>query len=94
MFGFGPTEEWPGIAKQVEEMGELGQVLGKLMMVHGSDTHWSGPLRPMLVDELADVLAISTFVKKHCLTDTERRRLIRRAVEKELKFEAWHRGEE
>lgn len=88
-FAFG-DEQWPGIAKLVEECGEVIQVAGKLMMTHGNPAHWSGDLRPMLVDELGDLLAAIGFVAKWSLSEEEETALNRRCEEKWIKFEAWH----
>lgn len=63
--GAGPfcmaADEWPGMAKLIEEMGELNQVLGKIMMLGGAVDHWQGDLTPELVDELGDVTAALVF---------------------------------
>lgn len=61
-FSIGATV-WPGISKLIEEMGELGQVLGKLIATHGEIEHWDGSdLQRWLVDEIADVMAALQFV--------------------------------
>ncbi len=93
MFAFSDSE-WPGIAKLNEECGELVQVMGKLMMIHGTTAHWSGDLRKMLVDEMADVEAALTFVKENCLTKKEVAAIRRRVASKLKRFEKWHRGNE
>lgn len=84
-------QSWPGISKLVEEMGELNQVIGKLMGTHGEFNHWSGDLEPMLYDEMGDVLAAIQFVTSHCLLDADR--IAKRAAKKLDIFEKWHRGE-
>lgn len=88
-FSFG-SRIWPGTAKLFEEMGELTQVLGKLLMLGGRTDHWSGDLRIMLVDELADVQAALRFFVIHCLTDDERKAFAERTSQKLTKFEGWH----
>lgn len=88
-FAFG-DEAWPGIAKLAEECGEVVQVIGKLMMTHGSPAHWSGDLRAMLVDEVADVCAASMFVMQRCFTDEEARHCMDRQLKKLHKFFDWH----
>ena len=88
-FAFG-DENWPGLAKLVEECGEVVQVVGKLMMTHGDPAHWSGDLRAMLVDEVADVCAASMFVMEHCFTDAEGRDCMERQRAKIRKFRGWH----
>lgn len=104
MFAFS-DQEWPGIAKLIEECGELGELLGpallltaigrlvksngKLMMVHGRRDHWSGDLRQALIEEIADVDAASDFVKEHCFSKGERTKMANRRKSKLKKFEKW-----
>lgn len=63
-FVFG-SENWPGLAKLVEEMGELQQVLGKLIMTGGDTNYFDGAdLEERLIEEVADVqAALSVFVE-------------------------------
>lgn len=76
------TVYWRGIAKAVEEMGELSTVLGKLMAYPKGDhpdmyPHVDGrekgapPLRDRLKDEFADVLAILDYIGEREFTDEE-----------------------
>lgn len=52
-----------GIAKLVEECGELQQVLGKRLAYWDSDHHWDGTnLRTRLAEEMGDVMAAIEFV--------------------------------
>lgn len=88
-FAFGDPR-WPGIAKLTEECGEVLQVVGKLMMTHGDRAHWSGDLRAMLLDEVADLEAAIVFFTRHNLTFLESKAMARRVTEKVMKFEAWH----
>lgn len=54
--------DWPGLAKLMEECGELTQVLGKLIATGGDPDHWDGTvLDARLADELGDVLAAADF---------------------------------
>lgn len=49
---------WPGGAKVVEEAGEVVQVFGKLMMVHGhNEAHWQGDLIDKIEEEIPDLQA-------------------------------------
>lgn len=83
------SETWPGVSKLIEEMGELQQVLGKLIATHGGTTHWDGPdLLDRLHDEMGDVLGALTFVTNANGLDEER--LWKRAVEKSELFHVWH----
>jgi NTP pyrophosphatase (non-canonical NTP hydrolase) len=88
VFAIGDNE-WPGVSKLVEEIGELGQVLGKLMGSRGDVKHWSGDLRDMMQTEIGDVLAAITFLLAHNPT------LNREAIEAQIRrkvalFEQWH----
>lgn len=91
-FGFGPGVVWPGVAKVVEETGELGQQLGKLIMVSGRDAvHWSGPLRPKIWEEVADSCAALTFLIEANATEDEMVYVNDRVAKKLEKFRKWHR---
>lgn len=49
---------WPGLSKLTEEMGEVQQILGKIIATGGKSQHWDGSdLRARLQEELADLLA-------------------------------------
>lgn len=107
MFAFS-DKDWPGIAKMVEECGELQEVLplvilmkqlgrlvqtqGKLMMIQGGTDHWSGDLRKALIEEMADVKAAIDFVVEHNLGKRERKMVATRVKNKLKRFERWHRG--
>ena len=92
MFAIG-DKEWPGVSKVLEEMGELQQVLGKIMGVRGEIQHWSGDLRKMLIEELADVYAALSFFQDHNMTGDEMELVSDRAHFKAKRFEAWHCNE-
>jgi hypothetical protein len=81
---------WPGTSKLIEEMGELNQVIGKLIATAGSTDHWSGDLRPMLVEELADVSAAIWFFSDANLTPDEIQRYAKRVQTKLALFRKWH----
>ncbi|MGX7896868.1 hypothetical protein [Tsuneonella sp. HG222] len=91
MFAFG-DDVWPGVAKLVEECGEVQQVAGKLMMRHGDRCHWSGDLRQMMLEEVADLRAAALFVTAACFTPDEQREIERRIVLKSQLFHGWHRN--
>lgn len=90
MFAIG-DRNWPGVSKLVEEIGELGQVLGKLMGSRGKIEHWSGNLWDMMHDEIGDVLGAILFVVKRCKLDEAR--IEARAEHKCRTFEGWHAGD-
>lgn len=87
-FGIG-SDVWPGTSKLLEEMGELQQVLGKLIACAGAEHHFTGAnLREDMHDETGDVVAaIEFFIAKNGL-NTERIR--NRANSKLRIFEIWH----
>lgn len=83
------SEVWPGTSKLLEEMGELQQVLGKLIAVAGSTEHWDGDLRPRLIEELGDVsAAIGFFMEQNFVGDEVA--IANRIVAKLLLFRKWH----
>lgn len=79
-----------GLSKLTEEMGELQQVVGK-MLAYGPGTHPDGTesLLQKYEEEAADVLASINFVTMKWGADVEKIR--QRAKEKLRKFEDWHR---
>ena len=85
------SKVWPGTSKLIEEMGELQQVLGKLMGTAGQAAHWDGTdLRERLIDELADLQAAINFFQGKNLTTADDDRIERRRCEKLHTFCAWH----
>jgi hypothetical protein len=90
-FAIGGTV-WPGTSKLIEEIGEVAQVLGKLIATGGDIDHWdgAGPLNRRLIDELGDVLGAIAFFEAVNFTPTERIDIHARAEEKRLLFEGWH----
>lgn len=84
------SQVWPGTSKLLEEMGELQQVIGKLIAIHGQTNHWSGDLRKRMIEEAADVLAALRFFTSENLTSRELLQISKRADEKETLFFKWH----
>lgn len=88
------SKVWPGTSKLIEEMGELQQVLGKLLGTAGQVEHWDGSnLRKRLVEEIADVLAALELFSLVNLTDVENQAIVNRMVDKIQLFCAWHKKE-
>lgn len=83
------SEHFPGTAKLIEELGELQQVLGKMIALGKLDRHWDGSdLRVRLEEELADAMgAISFFVDVNGLNEDA---ILERAAQKERRFQEWH----
>lgn len=90
-FAIGSTV-WPGASKLLEEMGELQQVLGKLIAVAGADQHWDGDLVPRIVDEVADVYAALDLFKELNLSEIGKAELLERRWRKVQLFFEWHRS--
>lgn len=96
---------WPGLSKLIEENGELSELLpeaaltktlallqktsGKLIGSEGRTDHWSGDLRRMLHEEIADVLAALNFFTTRNGLDKD---LIHERAEAKLNtFARWER---
>jgi hypothetical protein len=81
---------WPGTSKLLEEMGELQQVLGKLVGSHGETAHYDGSdLRRRMVEELADVQAAIAFFQRNLTSDENNQLFVRYTRKLEL-FDKWH----
>lgn len=103
-YGIG-DEQWPGVGKALEEMSELGTVLGKLFGSGGNREHWSGDLVRKMQGEIADVRAALRFLEEanpalneglprfgFHLTDGSEY-ISRREEWKVNLFRSWHRGD-
>lgn len=85
-----------GVAKLIEETGELQTELGKLQQTLGKrlamwdqDEHWDGSnLKVRMEDEFADVSASMYFVSLQLGMDSER--MNRRQIAKIELFGTWH----
>ena len=52
-----------GVAKLIEECGELVQICGKKLAMWDQDEHWDGTnLRDRMIEEMGDVQAAILFV--------------------------------
>lgn len=85
------SKVWPGTSKLIEEMGELQQVLGKLIAVAGSIEHWSGDLRQKLIEEIGDVRAALLFFEEQNMSHEREQISLRFQAKRDL-FRAWHKG--
>jgi hypothetical protein len=85
------SKVWPGTSKVIEEMGELQQVLGKLIAVAGATKHWDGDLRKKLVEEIGDLSAALAFFKTENCTLDEVRQIGMQAEKKLALFRQWHK---
>lgn len=79
-----------GLAKLIEECGELIQVAGKKLAYFNTDDHpdGSGSLSRRLEDEIADVRAACQFVTRRFNLDAGR--IDGRVFQKIDLFEEWH----
>ena len=88
------SQVWPGASKLIEEMGELQQVLGKLLGTAGETKHWDGSdLKERLKEEMADVMAALAFFIGTNFTDAEDDWIHARAEEKMKRFVEWHKNQ-
>jgi NTP pyrophosphatase (non-canonical NTP hydrolase) len=79
-----------GLAKLVEECGELIQVAAKKMAYMDTDLHPDGQsLKLRLQHEIADVMAACHFVQETFALDLGE--IMERATAKHARFCAWHR---
>jgi hypothetical protein len=88
------SQVWPGASKVLEEMGELQQVLGKLLGTAGEVKHWDGTnLQGRLVEEIADVRAALAFFQVKNFTERDIMDADRRCQRKFEIFMEWHRDQ-
>jgi NTP pyrophosphatase (non-canonical NTP hydrolase) len=82
----------PGMTKLIEEMGEVTQVIGKIMGLGSMGLHWDGTvLRDELADELGDLIgAIGFMTARNPEIDWDRINI--RAKRKQARFDQWHRN--
>jgi len=82
---------WPGTSKLIEEMGELHQVLGKLIGSHGETAHFDGTdLRQKMVEEIGDLRAALSLFQDLNLTEAENEQVKERIMLKITRFAKWH----
>ena len=83
------SDVWPGLSKLTEEMGELQQVLGKLLGTGGEAKHWDGTdLRQRAEEEAADAqAALLFFVTHNGLNGAAFRERVKRKL---ALFNEWH----
>ena len=85
---------WPGIAKLAEELGELQQVIGKVLAYPSGDhPDGAGALQERLRDELADVEAACAFVVETNPALDGAHVFWRRGIKLE-RFRTWHAMEQ
>jgi NTP pyrophosphatase (non-canonical NTP hydrolase) len=79
-----------GLAKLIEECGELQQIAAKKLAYFHTDEHpdGAGSLKQRMEDEMADVMAACIFVARQFKLDATR--MEQRRDRKVARFEAWH----
>lgn len=83
------SQKWPGLSKLIEEMGEVQQLLGKLIATNGEPAHWDGSnLIVRLQEELADLAAAMIFFLSRNKLDTPL--YSARVLKKVEQFKQWH----
>lgn len=88
LFNFG-SNVWPGLAKVIEECGEVQQVAGKLIGNDGESNHWDGTdLRKRMEDELSDLIAAATWMAAY--NELDHARMETRMDRKLALFDEWH----
>ena len=80
-----------GLAKLLEELGELSQVAAKKLAYFHTDNHpdGAGSLKKRMEAEMGDVMGAIDFVT--LTMDLDGRAIARRACEKLNTFQRWHR---
>lgn len=82
---------WPGAAKLLEELGELQQVIGKLIATRGVVEHWDGSnLRERLIEEVGDVRAAIDFFQVQNFNTSHDAAIQARRDKKYRTFQDWH----
>ena len=82
-----------GLAKLLEELGELAQVTAKKLAYFHTDEHpdGAGSLKDRMQKEMGDVSAAMTFVQQQF--DLDRVAIEQRAGDKLALFQRWHADE-
>lgn len=83
------SNQLPGFSKVIEEMGEVGQVIGKIIGLGSMGQHWDGSfLQDELEKELADLAAgIQFLTEANCLRQDQMEIRSRRKLNR---FHRWH----
>jgi hypothetical protein len=89
-FTFG-SEIWPGVAKLIEEAGEVLQICGKLMSTNGEDNYWEDRnIHADFQDELADLQAALSWVIEENQDKLDLDYMTERLDLKQELFDKWH----
>ena len=83
------SDEWNGLSKLIEELGELLQVSGKVIGSQGCTDHWSGNLTDKFVEEIGDAYAALDFFVQKNFDSYDMTRIETQRYQKETKFIEW-----
>lgn len=90
------SDEWNGLSKLMEEIGELQIVLGtlqqtcgKLMGSGGDINHWSGNLKEKFIEELGDVYAALDFFTEKNFSDEDITQIADQSINKYYIYNKW-----
>lgn len=85
------SDKLPGLAKLLEEMAELSQVLAKFITTDGTADYWSGlNLEEAMIEEMGDVLCALHYFADYNLSGAQLEAVIARRDAKIAKYEHWH----
>lgn len=92
------SDDWNGLSKLMEEIGELQIVLGtlqqtcgKLIGSEGNVEHWSGDLKEKFIEEIGDVFGSLDFFLVKNFTDEDDARIEHQRIMKLDRFCQWDR---
>lgn len=83
------SDEWNGLSKLIEELGELQQVCGKLIGNEGSIAHWSYNLHDKFIEEIGDVYAALDFFVDKNFSETDNLKILLQTSKKYEQFIQW-----
>ena len=83
------SDEWNGLSKLIEELGELQQVCGKIIGSEGNPDHWSGDLQAKFIEEIGDVKAAIKFFVRNNFNSDEQISIQDQSINKYWKFVDW-----
>jgi hypothetical protein len=83
------SDEWNGLSKLIEELGELQQVCGKIIGSEGSTAHWSGDLNEKFIEEIGDVYASLDFFLSYNFLGKDIEAVKKQSIMKYTRFVEW-----
>lgn len=83
------SDEWNGLSKLIEELGELQQVCGKLIGSEGNLDNWGLDLNDKFIEEIGDVQAAMNFFVDKNFSMLTKVAIARQAAEKYTLFKQW-----